>query len=287
MNFIEFLTGKTLEELSEENVQADIQGVQTRLGHVVKPQKPLKPKKTKKKKDKDPSPLDKTGKKLVDGQDSEDLEESYDFDFEIPENDLENFSELDQEELEDLTSEEFLFWLGQIFYKGSPELIDKACSELHFEFYDTEPDVQDEYETFTLSDLLYLVLELLEEGLDYDDILDLIEFEEVWSPLSDSEQNFIQDVVQNLFEDELDELDEAIKPRFTSKQHNKKRRKFMQKSKAQLNREKVKRRQQNRLNKQKRKQYYRKNKNKIKLYQKQYRKAVKKGTHRVKVRRNA
>lgn len=285
MNFIEFLTGKTLTEITEGNVQADIQGVQTKLGDVVKPPKPSK--KTKRKKDKDPSPLDKTGKKLIDGQDSEDLEES-DLEFELPQNDFDEFSELNpetQEELDELTQEEFLFWLGQMFYKSSPEFTDRATTTLHSEFYDTEP-VQDEYEAFTLSDLLYLVLELLDEGLDYDDILDLIEFDDVWSPLSDIEQNFIQDVVQDLYEDS-DELSEAIKPRFTSKQHNKKRRKFMQKSKAQLNREKVKRRQMNRLNKQKRKQYYRKNKNKIKLYSKQYRKAVKKGTHRVKVRRNA
>lgn len=132
---------------------------------------------------------------------------------------------------------------------------------LYYEFFDDEETDADDYSDFTLADVQLMIDELGEEM--YEEILDLL--------------------------DELDdeELDEAVSRRMKSQNRNRKKRKFMQTSRAELRRTKQKRKIQARKTKQARKRYYRANKNKIKNYQKSRAEAIKKGTHKVKVRRKA
>lgn len=180
-------------------------------------------------------------------------------------------------------------------FNGTPSQIHEYCQKL-LEAY---PDLYDECaenDFFTKEDLIEIIIDLLEEGEDEEDILDEMGapdtdnqydetlFDTVLNYLALSGFNLNQDVYD--VEDEDEEVNEAgIKPRFTTGQYNRKRRKFMKKSISNLRRTKVQRKQDNRKNRTVRRRYYRQNKQKIKRYMQQYRKAVNTGKHKVKIRR--
>jgi len=90
---------------------------------------------------------------------------------------------------------------------------------------------------------------------------------------------------------ELDKLatqmNEAVSRFMKARNMNKKKRKFMSTSKAELRRTKAQRRRDARKNKAKARRYYKANKAKIAKYQKSRSDAIKKGKHKVKKRRNA
>lgn len=146
----------------------------------------------------------------------------------------------------------------------SDEELDEFGSVLHGEFFD-EDDFEDD--VYTREDIEVMIAELGEEF--FEDILDMLEEIEI----EDEEMD--------------EEMDEAVSRRMKSQNRNRKKRKFMQTSRAELRRTKQKRKIQARKTKQARKRYYRANKNKIKNYQKSRAEAIKKGTHKVKVRRKA
>lgn len=191
---------------------------------------------------------------------------------------------------------EELFNLYQNFYLLPNEELQAYTNELEdlFDLDNSEDsedskilNSEDNIEFSALEELIYYCVLLLEEGYNSEDIFELLDFEESDLHLSDEEVNYIFDemyLVLDILDQEGFELDEAA-GRFTSKNYNRKKRKFMKKSVSVLNREKVKRKQANRQNKAKRKQYYRQNKPKIKRYGQQYRKAVKAGKHKKKIRR--
>lgn len=198
--------------------------------------------------------------------------------YRYPENEVLDSYELEDEE-DDLI--DVVFWIVQHFYHQSPQQIHEYAKILFDLYYDHE----DYDEEFTFEDIVWIIVELLEDGVDEEDILDDLEIE-MTSPLSDEEAIEIYDQIEDvLYSDEFGDLEERVSPLFKQKNYNKKRRKFMAKSKAVMNRERVKRRQKNRQTKVKRRQKYRANRNRIKLYQKQYRRAVKTGLHRKKLRR--
>lgn len=158
-------------------------------------------------------------------------------------------------------SSEILDMINKELSEMDEDEIEEFGYVLYYEFFDDEETEADDYSDFTLADVQMMIDELGEEM--YEEILDLL--------------------------DELDdeELDEAVSRRMKSQNRNRKKRKFMQTSRAELRRTKQKRKIQARKTKQARKRYYRANKNKIKNYQKSRAEAIKKGTHKVKVRRKA
>lgn len=115
-------------------------------------------------------------------------------------------------------------------------------------------DIEDMLNSLHGTDALSHVLELL--GYSEDDIADL-----------------------------EDGLEEGTSRVFKAANRNKKKRNFMANSKADMRKTKASRKQAARQNKTKNKRYYKANKKKIASYQKSRNKAVKKGTHTVKVRR--
>jgi hypothetical protein len=90
---------------------------------------------------------------------------------------------------------------------------------------------------------------------------------------------------EDLDESESEELSEAMTRRMSGKKMNKKRRKFMTKSKADMRKTASIRKRTNRKTLSKRKRVYRANKGRIKSYQASRATAIKKGKHIVKVRR--
>lgn len=290
--FLDFIN-KTLKE---ENVSQDIQTVDTVVGKITKEKKPK-------------------SISFIDDEDELDAKEllkklKEDFEPQVSgfiqrvmnpstEKDtrISNPEELDQDFMygydEDFLEE--LFSLYQNFYLLPNEKLQSLTLELEdlFDFEDLDDsdilDTEDGVEFSALEELIYYCLLLLEEGYNSEDIFDLLDFEESDLHLSDEEVNYIFDemyLVLDILDQEGFELEEAA-GRFTSKNYNRKKRKFMKKSVQTLNREKTKRKITNRQNKTKRKQYYRANKAKIKRYNQAYRKAVKSGSHKVKIRKRA
>lgn len=140
------------------------------------------------------------------------------------------------------------------------EELDEFGYFLYHTFFDEDEDVTEEDE-FDLEDVNDMISAL--DSDVYDEVLDL---------LSDMEED--------------EELDEAVSRRLTTKNMNKKKRKYMGLSKSKLRQDKAKRQRDARSSKQKRKRYYKANKMKIKSYQKSRAEAIKKGKHKVKVRKS-
>jgi vacuolar-type H+-ATPase subunit I/STV1 len=161
-------------------------------------------------------------------------------------------------ELAELNADE-LDTLGYIIYN---ELFDMD-----------DEDESDEVEDFKLEDIQAMIAELGPEF--YQDILDMLEEIE-----DDSEEEEEDD-------SEEDDLEEGVSRTMKQKNFNRKKRKFMSNSKADMRKSKAKRKQDARASKSKRKRYYRANKAKIASYQKTRSDAIKKGKHKVKKRRNA
>lgn len=203
-----------------------------------------------------------------------------DEDIEIEDSDEDEFE--DEQDFVDVA-----FWVISHFYNLSPQNLDYHQHKLFNEYYEIDYSEEGEFQhTFNMEDLIYLVLDLLENDVDPDAILEDQGVDLELEELSEEDVIEIYDLIQNAYP-EIDILDEAVTGRFMAKNYNKKKRKFMAKSKQQFNRERVKRKQLNRKKKAKRRQHYRKNKNRIKRYGQQYRKAVKRGQHRKKIRRRS
>lgn len=167
------------------------------------------------------------------------------------------------------------------------EILADECEDNIEDLDDIDSDEEDEGRQYLINQIIYCSLLLIDEGYDYEDILELLEIEESEIDLTDDEIEDIFDDLVDMFNDfyEDDDVNERVKGRFTAKNYNRKKRKFMSKSKARLNRERTKRKQDTRKSRSKRRQYYRKNRAKLKRYRAQYAKAVKSGRHKKKIRR--
>ena len=167
-----------------------------------------------------------------------------------------------------------------------PEEIDEFGFYLFAEFFDSfEDGVEDadaEEIIFTHEDVLEMIQALGSEM--YPDVLDMLdevseeEFEEI---LRDDDGEFTPGSIPD-----YSDIDESVSRIMLSKNRNRKRRKFMAKSKTKMRQSVAQRKRIARQNRTKVKRYYRANKSKIKAYQKSRRTAIKSGKHIVKVRKN-
>jgi len=160
-------------------------------------------------------------------------------------------------------------------------------------FFTTIDDLYNEIRTLDVDELdefgVYLNTNFFDDANPDDD--DLYDFEDVkvMVDIIVKDKNLIgilMDLVTNGVDFEED-VNEGVSRILTNKKMNKKKRKFMTKSAAQLRREKSARTRDNRAKKSKKKRYYTANKTKIKSYQKSRKGAIDKGKHKVKKRRKA
>lgn len=197
------------------------------------------------------------------------------------------YDDMDQDE--EVLSE--LFQIYTEVYRASDSELKDYLEILVDEYEENVEDLEeiedDDSRQYLIDQIIYCSLLLIEEGYDQVDILELLEIEESEIDLTDEEIDDIFDDLIDMFNSfyEDDDINERLKGRFTAKNYNRKKRKFMSKSKARLNRERTKRKQDTRKSRSKRRQYYRKNKAKLKRYRAQYAKAVKSGRHKKKIRR--
>lgn len=167
-----------------------------------------------------------------------------------------------------------------------PEEIDEFGFYLFAEFFDSfEDGVEDadaEEIIFTHEDVLEMIQALGSEM--YPDVLEMLdevseeEFEEI---LRDDDGEFTPGSIPD-----YSSIDESVSRIMLSTNRNRKRRKFMAKSKTKMRQSVAQRKRIARQNRNKVKRYYRANKSKIKAYQKSRRTAIKAGKHIVKVRKN-
>lgn len=196
----------------------------------------------------------------------------------------------DIDEVEEDTVFQDALYILTSYYDKSEEDLTKLTQKLIGDFY----EVDEVDEVYTIDDLTDVVISLLEEGLDVTDILESMGLPEPepFESLEDEELEELAGYLETFFqededEDEEYEIEEGVKGMFTSLNFNRKKRKFMKKSKATLRKEKVVRARKNRETRAKRKSYYRQNKSKLLRYTKMYRTAVKKGMHSKKLRRRS
>lgn len=162
---------------------------------------------------------------------------------------------------------EFGFWLQDTFFT------DEEGDDIDVD------DIEDEF------DIVHFSTEFIKEMIDelpseiYPDLLADLE-------LSDSDYEDDEDEDDEEEEDyEDEEMDESVGRVMKVQNVNRKKRKFMTKSKAQLRREVAKRKKENRLNMSKRRRFYKANKQKILSYQKSRKGFMEKGSHFKKLRR--
>lgn len=160
-------------------------------------------------------------------------------------------------------SEENLEKIMNIVQDMDEEELDEFGAALYYEFFDDEESEEDDYDSFSLEDVESMIKELGSNF--YEDILDLL----------------------SEIDDEEEDLEEGVSRIMKQKNMNRKKRKFMSLSKAKLRQQAASRKKKNRSTKASRKRYYRANKQKIAAYQKSRRAAIKKGKHKVKMRRSA
>lgn len=162
-------------------------------------------------------------------------------------------------------NEEQLALINDILVDMDEEEIDEFGYVLYVEFFE-EDDIEsledDDFSFFSIEDVQEMITILGSDMYDY--ILDLLDEES-----------------------EEDEMDEAVSRRMKTSNMNRKKRKFMSNTKADLRKTKAVRKKAARLSRADRKRYYRANKKKIISYQKSRGDAIKKGKHKVKLRRNA
>lgn len=147
---------------------------------------------------------------------------------------------------------------------------------LYSEFFDEEEGEEEETpedDEFTIDDVMEMIAELGPEF--YGEILDMLDFEE-----DDIESHHGGEDIDN-------DIQEGVSRIMRQKNFNRKKRKFMSNTKADMRRTKAKRKMAARQNRAKRKRYYRANKKKISAYQKSRNTAISKGKHKVKLRRPA
>ena len=157
----------------------------------------------------------------------------------------------------------------------SDDEIDEFGAFLAVEFFDTpEEDIEDVY--FDINNVVEMIKELGEESYGF--ILELL-LPDDFEASDDSDYTEI--------EYDLGDLEEAVGRVLKTANINRKKRKFFKKTAAVLRREKAARMKQNRLTKASRKAYRRVNAVKLKAYQKSRKTFIKKGSHKVKIRRKA
>lgn len=141
--------------------------------------------------------------------------------------------------------------------------LDELGVILYTQFFDYDDDTDLSY--FTKDDLIEMIKSL---GSDmYDEILEFVE-----------EETGLE---------EPEEMDESVSRIMKKSNMNRKKRKFMGKSFAELRKTAASRKKANRENRASRKRNYRANVQKIKSYAKSRSGAIKKGLHNVKLRRKA
>ena len=143
------------------------------------------------------------------------------------------------------------------------EEVDELGWVLCDEFFDIED--KDPEEFYTLEDVQGMIAALGSDMYEY--VLNLLSEED-----NDGDE---------------DDMDERVSRIMKNSNKNRKKRKFMGKSKAELRKTAAVRKRNNRATKAKRKRNYHANKVKIKAYQKSRSAAIKKVTHKVKLRQNA
>ena len=157
----------------------------------------------------------------------------------------------------------------------SDDEIDEFGAFLAVEFFDTpEEDIEEVY--FDINNVVEMIKELGEESYGF--ILELL-LPDDFEASDDSDYTEI--------EYDLGDLEEAVGRVLKTANINRKKRKFFKKTAAVLRREKAARMKQNRLTKASRKAYRRVNAAKLKAYQKSRKTFIKKGSHKVKIRRKA
>ena len=157
----------------------------------------------------------------------------------------------------------------------SDDEIDEFGAFLAVEFFDTpEEDIEEVY--FDINNVIEMIKELGEESYGF--ILELL----LPDDFEASNDSGYTEVEYN-----LEDLEEAVGRVLKTTNINRKKRKFFKKSAAVLRREKAARMKQNRLTKASRKAYRRVNAAKLKAYQKSRKTFIKKGAHKVKIRRKA
>ena len=161
------------------------------------------------------------------------------------------------------TAEEELSEINAILSGLDEEEVDELGWVLCDEFFDDED--KDPEAFYTLEDVQEMIAALGSDMYEY--VLNLLSDED-----NDGDE---------------DDMDESVSRIMKNSNKNRKKRKFMGKSKAELRRTAAVRKRKNRATKVKRKRNYRANKTKIKAYQKSRYAAIKKGTHKVKLRRTA
>lgn len=169
-------------------------------------------------------------------------------------------------EMSDDERYEFGCWLLMTFFTDDEgdEFDDDDIEDIE----DFEDDEDEEYFTY---EYLKDIIEDLPSEI-YEDLLHDLELE-----TDDSEED----------DEDEDDLDEGVSRIQKASKKNRRKRKFMKKSKSVLRREAPKRKMDNRKSLAKRKRYYKANKNKILSYQKSRGANIKGNTHIVKMRRMA
>jgi len=177
-------------------------------------------------------------------------------------------------------NEEMLAEINAILLELEADAIDELGHVLVENFFDDDDETSDN-NYYILDDLNDMIEELGEDFYPY--ILDLLEIDQDDAPVA---QRYPLDVGGSVSESDED-LEERVARRMSMKSMNKKKRKFMGKSKADLRKTKAARKKAARANRSSRKRYQRANKQKIAAYQKSRSAAISKGKHKVKLRRKA
>ena len=185
--------------------------------------------------------------------------------------------------LEALTAEEideFGAYLYDTFFEEDTEYENQEDEyEEESEEEDSE-ETEEEYECeFDKDDVLEMIQELGEEF--YEDILWMLDVED------EDDTSGAEDVHGVDPEEQRAEIAEGVSRRMKQKNLNRKKRKFMKKSKATLRKTKAMRKRKLRVTRAKRRRYYRTNKAKLASYKKSRNANVRKGKHFVKLRRAA
>jgi len=160
----------------------------------------------------------------------------------------------------------------QLIDELSDEEIDSLAAIIYDEFYEggDEAIEGDGEFSFSKDDLTYMIQEIGPDIYDY--IIELLSYDEFENDSDDMEEVEVQEAVSRIMQ---------------TKNINRKKRKFMTKSVAQLRKEAPKRKIEMRKTFAARKRYMRANKVKVAAYQKMRAQFIKKGKHHVKLRRRA
>ena len=167
--------------------------------------------------------------------------------------------------------ENLLAQISALVHSMDEEELNDFGNYLYDEFF-AEDGEDPSWEEYSEEDIQDMIAELGDDMYEY--IFDMLSWE-------DSEDNAEQKAGED------NEMDEGVSRIMKTSNMNRKKRKFMGVSKAELRRTKAVRKKEARLSRAERKRSYRANKAKIKSYQASRNKAIKKGKHIVKLRKAA